>query len=115
MTFLVVSDMKKTVRFATDMLFSQFPGSVIYQYIDAEEAISCIKTHQIDAVFMDGAWDAKNEYRMLCALKNENASLSVYLFAEDISIEEDALWYEASGFLTFPFEPEELQGLFSEI
>lgn len=115
MTFLVISDIKKTVRMATDMLFLQFPGSVIYQYIDVEEAISCIKTHQIDAVFVDGVWDAANEYRLLCSLRNENVSLAVYLFAEDTAIEEDALWYEASGFLTFPFKAEELEGLFVEL
>lgn len=112
MVFLVISNYKKTVRTVTDMLFLQFPGSVIYQYVDEDEALECVKTHQIDAVFIDGEWDSEKEFRMLSRLRNSYPELFVFVFAKDSEIEGDALWYEASGFLKFPLEEGELQNLF---
>ena len=112
MNFLVISNYKKTVRTVTDMLFLQFPGSVIYQYVDEDEALECVKTHQIDAVFIDGEWDSEKEFHMLSKLRNFYPEMFVFVFAKDNEIEGDALWYEASGFLKFPLEEEELQNLF---
>ena len=112
MTFLVISNYKKTVRTVTDMLFMQFPGSIIYQYIDEDEALECVKTHQIDAVFIDGAWDSQREFHMLCGLRNLYPELSVFVFGNDNDIEEDALWNEATGFLNFSLDEKALHNLF---
>lgn len=112
MNFLVISNYKKTVRAVTDMLFLQFPGSVIYQYIDEDEALECVKTHQIDAVFIDGEWDSEKEFRLLSSLRNLYPEVLAFVFAKNNDIEGDALWYEANGFLKFPLEEEELKSLF---
>lgn len=112
MTFLVISNYKKTVRTVTDMLFMQYPGSIIYQYIDEDEALECVKTHQIDAVFIDGAWDSQREFHMLCGLRNLYPELSVFVFGNDNDKEEDALWNEATGFLNFSLDEKALHNLF---
>lgn len=114
MTFVVSSDHREYLRELTGLLFSAFPGSTIYEYMDAEEAAVCVKTHRISAVFIDGAWDAANEFGLLCSLRLKTSDIPVFVFADSDLYEEDALWHEATGYLIRPIHEETLRELMLE-
>lgn len=104
MTFVVSGNQKSYLRKFTELLFSAFPGIMVYEYMNADDAVKCVKTHRIDAVFIDAAWDAANEFRLLRSLRRENTALPVYAFAENDQHELDALWHEATAYLLEPWD-----------
>lgn len=115
MTFVVSSNKKEYLREFTGQLFSALPGITVYEQMNAEDAAECVKTHRISAVFIDGEWDAAHEFRLLSLLRQNNADLPVYVFAENDQYVEEALWNEATGYLLQPAEPEELKRLLAQL
>lgn len=109
MTFVVSSNNNNCLRDFTGVLFSAFPGSTVYAHMNVEETAECIRTHRVSAAFIDGAWDAADDFRLLCELRQSKADLPIYMFAGNDQYEEDAMWHEATGYLIRPVSPEELR------
>ena len=93
-------------RKLTDLLLTVYPGGIIYEFSDFEEAVVCMHTRKLDAVFLE-----MNDHNLepLCQIRQQNLSVPVYAWADNDSLLEEAMWNGASGFLVNPILPEQLQ------
>lgn len=110
MTFVVSGNENSRLREFTGLLFSAFPGITIYEYADAQEAYRCVRTHSIDAVFIDGTWDAAKDFRLLGSIRERNTGLPVYLIVQSDRCGEEALRQGATAYLVSPQSAQDLRG-----
>lgn len=93
-------------RKLTDLLLTVYPGGVIYEFADFEEAMFCMQTHKLDAIFLE-----LNDRNLepLCQIRQHSLSVPVIAWADNDSLLEEAMWNGASSFLVNPMLPEQLQ------
>ena len=93
-------------RKLTDLLLTVHPGGIIYEFADFKEAMFCMQTHKLDAVFLE-----MNDQNLepLCQIRQQSVSVPVIAWADNDSLLEEAMWNGASGFLVNPILPEQLR------
>ena len=109
MTFVVTDDNRDRMSDFTKLLASNFPGSVLYLYTDPMEVISCLRDHQVDAVFIEAAMEEMEGARVLFELRERNQSLPAFILADSDEYEDAAMLNDATGYLIRPISAEDLR------
>lgn len=109
MEVAAASGREQVLREFTRLLIEAFPGSTIYENMDIAETANCVRTHRLDAVFIDGTWDAVQDFLLLEKLQTERQDLPVYVFSDTEDLKADVLWNGAADCVVRPVSAEQLK------
>lgn len=110
MIFAVINSCPEERRHLTDLLLSLYPGSIIYEFAQASELLPYMRTHSLEAVFMELTTEKSADIEALDKIRNLKPGLPVMIFAEDDSMLEEAMWNGATNYCIKPVFPELIQG-----
>lgn len=109
MNFGIVNENPAELRKLTAMLISEFPGLVVYEFTSPADIIEHLKSHRLNAVFLDSQINGSGALGLLKMIRDINARLPVMICAEDDSLLDDAMWIGASAYLIKPLDPKEIK------
>lgn len=109
MIFAAVHKNAEERRNLTALLLSLYPGCIIYEFAEPMDVLYCMRTHNLDFVFLMLSGYNPQDMYILSQIRKESPGLPVVICAEDDSIMEEAMWNGASNYLIKPLQPEQIR------
>lgn len=109
MTFIVVDNNRERLGNMTELLFSAFPGSTIYKYVDPMLSAKCALDHTVDAVFAEACMGRVDGMTLLHVLHCNKPGLPVVILSDDEQYRQTAMNEGAREYLMRPFTVQQLQ------
>lgn len=106
--FAAVNEDSRQLRMLTDMLLELYPGGVIYEFSNPTDVLACIRTHRLNAVFLELAEANAQGMHLLSQIRKLDVHVPVIISAEDDGLLEEAMWNGASCYFVKPVMPEQL-------
>lgn len=109
MIFAAVHKKPAERRKLTDLLLSLYPGCIIYEFAEPVDVLFCMRTHNLDFVFLMLSENNPQDMFIVSQIRKENGRLPLLICAEDDSLLEEAMWNGASNYFVQPLQPEQIR------
>lgn len=107
MVILAVNENPAELRKLTKLLLSVLPGCIVYEYVNPRDALRCLRTHEVELVFLD--LPGASGLPVLQELRRQCSHVPIITCAWDDAQLEDAMWNGATGYLVYPLTPGQLR------
>ena len=94
MIFVTADSCRPQLERLTQLLFSAFPGSTIYQHADLLRVLHDVLNNRVDAVFLEAETDKTNGLEFMKMLRKQKPEVPVFIIAKTEGLREEA---EAAG------------------
>ena len=102
MTFVTADSCRRRLERLTQLLFSAFPGSTIYQHTDLFRVSHDVLSHKVDAVLLEAETEKMSSLDLIQKLRRERPKLLVFIIAKTHDLYEKAIAAGASGYFIMP-------------
>ena len=99
MTFVTADSCRTKLERLTQLLFTSFPGSTIYQHTDLARVPHDVSCHRVDAVFLEAE---TGKLDLLQQLHQQNPSLPVFILSNTGNLYQEAVNAGANGYFILP-------------
>lgn len=102
MTFVTVDSCRAQLQRLTQILFSSFPGSTIYQHTDPSRVPHDVLSHKVDAVLLEAEMGKVNSLDLMQKLRRQKPELPVFIISKTNRLYEKAVAAGANGYFVLP-------------
>ena len=100
--FVTVDSCRSQLEGLTQLLFSAFPGSTVYQHTDLCRVPHDISNNKVDAVFVDAEMAKMNSLGLIQKLRMQKPELPVFIISKSNEFYDKASAVGASGYFVLP-------------
>ena len=108
MTFVTADSCRAQLQRLTQILFSSFPGSTIYQHTDPSRVPHDVLSHKVDAVLLEAEMGKVNSLDLMQKLRRQKPELPVFIISKTNQLREEAVAAGANGYFVLPDSEEQL-------
>ena len=108
MTFVTADSCRRRLERLTQLLFSAFPGSTIYQHTELLRVAHDALQHKVDAVFLEVETEKTAGLELMQMLRSQKAVLPVFIISETDHLREKAMKAGANGYFLLPDSEQQL-------
>lgn len=102
MTFVTADSCRAQLQRLTQILFSSFPGSTIYQHTDPSRVPHDVLSHKVDAVLLEAEMGKVNSLDLMQKLRRQKPELPVFIISKTNRLYEKAVAAGANGYFVLP-------------
>ena len=102
MTFVTADSCRAQLQRLTQILFSSFPGSTIYQHTDPSRVPHDVLSHKVDAVLLEAEMGKVNSLDLMQKLRRQRPELPVFIISKTNRLYEKAVAAGANGYFVLP-------------
>lgn len=102
MTFVTADSCRAQLQRLTQILFSSFPGSTIYQHTDPSRVPHDVLSHKVDAVLLEAEMGKVNSLDLMQKLRRQKPELPVFIISKTNRLCEKAVAAGANGYFVLP-------------
>ena len=108
MIFVMLDSSKTQQERLTKLLLASFPGSVIYQHLNAQHASHDVLCNKVDAVFLEAGMEKANGLPLIQILRRQKPELPVFIIAKTNGFHENADDVGVNGYFVLPDQEQQL-------
>ena len=108
MIFVTADGCRAKLERLTQLLFSAFPGSTIYQHSDLLRVAHDVLNNKVDAVFLEAEPEKPGGIDLMQRLRRQKPELSVFIISTTDDLRERAVEAGANGYFVLPNGEEQL-------
>ena len=109
MVFVTAGSSRTQLARLSQILFSAFPGSTVYQHTDLCRVPHDILNNKVDAVFLETEVDESNSLDFVRMLRRQKKSLPVFIISQAENLREEAAEAGVNDYFVQPVTEQQLR------